>query len=86
MGLMPSSLFSERQLHITRPQHGRVFARQIAAQQIMPSRCCAAFSFCLSLKREPLFRDRFVRRWQTDLHKAESRPASFFAAPIRNSN
>src|SRR5674476_1175826 len=76
-----------RQLHIARPQLRRIFAGEIAAQQIMAVALFGRFQLGLvDLKREGLACHLLILGGQLNLHEPE-RPAGFFlAAPIRNSN
>src|SRR5947209_11480395 len=72
-----------RELHIAYPQNRRVFAREIAAQQIVPVALLGSLELRLvSVKREGIARDIFILSRKLNLHEAESAAASFFAAPI----
>src|SRR3954451_23931149 len=62
-----------RQLHVACPQHGRVFAREIAAQQIVSVALLGSLELRLvSVKREGIAPGLFVLPRKLNLHKAES--------------
>src|SRR6185436_17210339 len=76
-----------RQLHVACPQHRRIFAREIAAQQIVSVALLGSLKLRLvGVKREGIAPDLFILPRKLNLHEAEARPASFFAAPIRISS
>src|ERR1051326_3259327 len=63
------------QLHITCPQHRRVFAGEIAAQQIVSIALLGSFELRLvRAKREGLARDFLTFLRKPDLHETESAP------------
>jgi len=61
-----------RQLHTTCPQHRRVFAAEIAAQQIVSIALLGSLELRLvGVKRECRARDFFILRRKLNLHEAE---------------
>src|SRR5215471_17662070 len=62
-----------RQLHVACPQYGQIFAREIAAQQIMAVALLGSFELRLvGVKREGMAPDLFILPRKLNLHKAES--------------
>jgi hypothetical protein len=83
----PECRLDIRQLNITGPQHRRIFRRQIRPQQVVTIALLGLSQFDLldaKVKRSP--RDRLGGRRKGDGYESNERPASFFAAPIRNNN
>src|SRR3954462_10716151 len=62
-----------RQLHVACPQHRRVFAREIAAQQIVSVALLGRLELRLvGVKREGIALDLFILLRKMNLHEAES--------------
>src|SRR6201987_6346145 len=62
-----------RQLHVAGPQHRRVFAREIAAQQIVSVTLLGSLELRLvGMKREAIAPDLFILPRKLNLHEPES--------------